>query len=198
MNIPFLNKSLVIAISAILCMGVSSVANAVSPIVMDGTTGVNPSGTPINPAPATPTIYTIDGGGTGAPPNGPNGTVNGTNLFFSFSQFGIRTGDTAKFLCTGDCGAVGLGSGLIAPGSVTNVISRVTGGSSSDIYGTLTSTIGTANFWFFNPAGVVFGAGAVVNVPAAFHIGTANSVNFGSHSFGLTTDPTDSSCNYSA
>ena len=34
---------------------------------------------------------------------------------------------------------------------------------------------GAPSFFFINPAGVTFGAGAQVDVPAAFHVSTANN-----------------------
>ncbi|MFI3199191.1 MAG: filamentous hemagglutinin N-terminal domain-containing protein, partial [Methylococcaceae bacterium] len=172
--LPFLQKSLVIAISAILANMATSVANAQDALIkLDGTTGTSGS-ISLSPNPVT-LITKIDGGGVT-----PNGTVNGSNLFFSFSDFGVQALHTALFTCTTGCTGV------------NNVISRVSGVGSdhiSDINGKLTSNIGTANFWFFNPNGVIFGAGAEINVPAAFHIGTANSLSFSSGS--LPSTPTE-------
>jgi filamentous hemagglutinin family protein len=65
-----------------------------------------------------------------------------TNLFHSFGLFNINTGESATF--TG-------------PAAIDNVISRVTGGSQSFIDGPLRSEIHSANLWFINPAGVLFG-----------------------------------------
>jgi filamentous hemagglutinin family protein len=70
------------------------------------------------------------------------GTRRGDNLFHSFEKFGIATGQTATF--TG-------------PGTIKNVISRVTGGEASKIDGTLASKVGQADLYFLNPAGVMFG-----------------------------------------
>ncbi len=91
------------------------------------------------------------------------GTRAGDNLFHSFRLFNIATGESATF--TG------------AP-NIANVISRVTGGSASTIDGLLKSEIGHAGFFMINPAGVVFGPNAKVDVPGAFHVGTADRVNF--------------------
>jgi filamentous hemagglutinin family protein len=91
------------------------------------------------------------------------GTTAGNNLFHSFQTFNINTGETATF--TGDA-------------ALKNVISRVTGGQVSNIDGLLKSNVGNANFYFINPAGVTFGANAQVDVPAAFHLSTANAVRF--------------------
>jgi len=91
------------------------------------------------------------------------GRTVGGNLFHSFSDFSLQQGESATF--TGD-------------NALKNVISRVTGGNVSVIDGLLQSTIGTANFYFINPAGITFGANAQVDVPAAFHISSANNLRF--------------------
>ncbi|MFZ4624566.1 MAG: filamentous hemagglutinin N-terminal domain-containing protein, partial [Rhodoferax sp.] len=94
------------------------------------------------------------------------GRLAGSNLFHSFQSFNINTGESANFTTT----TAGLG----------NVISRVTGGTMSQINGLIALTaIGAApNFYFINPAGVTFGAGASVDVPGAFHVSTANYLKF--------------------
>lgn len=92
------------------------------------------------------------------------GSRRGTNLFHSFSTFNLRPGETATF------------SGR---GSIANIIARVTGGSPSSIQGTIASTLGQANLWLVNPSGIVFGAGARLDLPAAFHASTAHYVALG-------------------
>ncbi len=91
------------------------------------------------------------------------GSLKGSNLFHSFQKFSINNGESATF--TGS-------------NSIQNVISRVTGGEQSVINGLLQSQIGTADFFFINPAGVVFGANAQIDVPAAFHFSTAGELKF--------------------
>ena len=91
------------------------------------------------------------------------GTTVGNNLFHSFGVFNLNQGDIATF--TG-------------ANTLQNIISRVTGGSPSSIDGTIQSKIGNANFFFINPAGVIFGEHAVVDVPAAFHVSTAQELRF--------------------
>ncbi|MEI8209587.1 MAG: filamentous hemagglutinin N-terminal domain-containing protein, partial [Methylococcales bacterium] len=164
--LPFIKKSLVLAISAALASTASSVASAIPPlnvtnITMDGTTGTTTSLVTLG------AITKID--------SATNGTTHSTNLFFSFGQFTVANTDTATFVCS-SCG------------SISNVISRVTGGGASGIYGSLnTSGFTTSpNFWFFNPSGIFFGSNTTINVPAAFHISTANSLNFGSGSLPST------------
>lgn len=95
------------------------------------------------------------------------GTTAGSNLFHSFSTFNIVPGESATFTTST---------------ALSNVISRVTGGSPSAISGLLKLDAsvggGTPAFWFINPAGVTFGAGASIDMPGAFHVGTADYVKF--------------------
>lgn len=91
------------------------------------------------------------------------GTRRGDNLFHSFEKFGIATGQTATF--TG-------------PGDIKNVISRVTGGEISNIDGTLASKVGQADLFFLNPAGVLFGPNARLEMPGSFHVSTAHELRF--------------------
>lgn len=85
----------------------------------------------------------------------------GTNLFHSFSEFNIDSGQSATF--TGD-------------GDIANVISRVTGGEESIINGRLAVSIPDANLYLVNTAGVVFGEHASLDVDGAFHATTADHV----------------------
>jgi filamentous hemagglutinin family protein len=87
------------------------------------------------------------------------GQQHGGNLFHSFGQFGLQQGESATF------------SG---PDTVNNIISRVTGGTSSHINGLLRSTIPNADFYFLNPAGVMFGKHAQLDVQGAFYLSTAD------------------------
>ncbi len=88
----------------------------------------------------------------------------GSNLFHSFLRFGINAGESATF------------SG---PNSVQNIISRVTGGEISRIDGLLRSAIPDANLYFLNPAGVMFGAGAQLDIDGSFHVSTADYLRMG-------------------
>ena len=91
------------------------------------------------------------------------GTRRGGNLFHSFEKFGIAPGQTATF--TG-------------PGDIRNVISRVTGGEASKIDGTLASRVGQADLYVLNPAGVLFGPNARLDVPGSLHVSTAPELRF--------------------
>ena len=87
----------------------------------------------------------------------------GDNLFHSFTSFNVASNESATF--TGDS-------------SINNVIARVTGGAASHIDGVLRSQIGTADFYFINPSGVVFGKDAKIDVPASFYVSTADELRF--------------------
>lgn len=91
----------------------------------------------------------------------------GTNLFHSFSRFGIDAGESATFTTT-------------TP-ALSNVIARVTGSEPSALFGVLrlSGTSGSApNLFLINPNGITFGPGARATVPAAFHASTAHELRF--------------------
>lgn len=102
----------------------------------------------------------------------------GNNLFHSFAGFSLGAGDTAIWVRSADDGA-----------SIANIINRITGGRPSTIDGTITTAgMPNANFFFINPAGIVFGAGAEIAVPNVAHFSTAASLRFADGGvFGVTT-----------
>jgi len=111
------------------------------------------------------------------------GTRAGNNLFHSFETFNISSGGSASF--TGDS-------------NIQNVISRVTGGEVSNIQGTLRSEVGNADFYFINPAGVTFGEGGSVDVPASFHVSTNDKLRFTDGAVLDTASPTASTLSMAA
>src|SRR4029077_13044373 len=60
------------------------------------------------------------------------------------------------------------------PNTITNILSRVTGGYPSSIDGTIRSQIPRANFYLLNPSGVMFGPNASLDVSGSFHVSTAD------------------------
>ncbi len=92
------------------------------------------------------------------------GTTAGNNLFHSFGQFGVNAGQVANFQSTSN---------------VQNILGRVTGGNASIINGQLQVTGSNANLFLINPAGLIFGPNAQLNLPAAFTATTANGIRFG-------------------
>lgn len=100
------------------------------------------------------------------------GRVSGQNLFHSFERFGLASGEAARFT-------------TVDP-RLANVLARVTGGQPSTIAGTLSLQAlagGQPNLFLINPAGVVFAAGAAIDVPGAFHVSTADAVRFADGDF---------------
>ncbi|MGF1494123.1 MAG: CHAT domain-containing protein [Microcoleaceae cyanobacterium] len=102
--------------------------------------------------------------------NGGQLSGDGGNLFHSFTRFNVETGQVANFL---------------ANDSIQNILSRVVGGEASQINGLIQVTGSNANLFLVNPAGIVFGAAAQLNVPAAFTATTATGIGFESGWFNV-------------
>jgi filamentous hemagglutinin family protein len=90
------------------------------------------------------------------------GTRAGTNLFHSFGNFNVPNNNIANFL--NDTGL-----------ATDNILGRVTGGNASSIFGTIQTTgFGSANLFLMNPAGIVFGPNASLNVAGSVTFTTAD------------------------
>ncbi|MCP4350527.1 MAG: CHAT domain-containing protein [Desulfobacterales bacterium] len=94
------------------------------------------------------------------------GEIAGKNLFHSFETFNINAGESATFN---------------GPDSVQNIISRVTGGNASWIDGKLRSEIFGADLYLLNPAGVMFGPNASLDLGGSFHVSTADYLRMGNN-----------------
>ena len=138
---------------ASLCaLGVVGAALGLAPgtgrgqIVLDGTTGA--AGALTGPSYAIPNTL---------------GKQVGQNLFHSFSDFNVHSGESATFTSA-------------FAGTTQNIIGRVTGANVSQIDGLVASTVPGASLWLINPNGLVIGAGATLNVQGSFYASTADAL----------------------
>jgi filamentous hemagglutinin family protein len=113
------------------------------------------TGTIINNNGSNPNQFNISGG-----------TQSGANLFHSFQQFGLNQNQIANFL---------------SHPNIQNILGRITGGDASIINGLIQITGSNANLYLMNPAGIIFGNNASLNIPAAFTATTANAIGFGNN-----------------
>ncbi|MEH2385089.1 MAG: filamentous hemagglutinin N-terminal domain-containing protein [Nostoc sp.] len=101
------------------------------------------------------------------------GAARGGNLFHSFSEFNIPDGQRVYFA---------------NPIGIENILTRVTGGNASNIFGTL-GVNGAANLFLINPNGILFGQNARLDVQGSFVGTTANGVQFGNQGLFSATNP---------
>jgi filamentous hemagglutinin family protein len=101
------------------------------------------------------------------------GAVRGVNLFHSFREFNVGNGGVAYFA---------------NPTGIENILSRVTGTNPSTILGKL-GVLGNANLFVINPNGIIFGAGAQLDIRGSFFASTASSFKFPNGSSFSATNP---------
>ncbi|KAA0590395.1 filamentous hemagglutinin family protein [Azospirillum lipoferum] len=91
------------------------------------------------------------------------GTRKGNNLFHSFNKFEVGEGQSARFRGSPD---------------IRRVITRVSGGESTKIFGNVSSEIDGSDLIMINPNGFVMGPNAAINVTGSFHASTATEIQF--------------------
>jgi filamentous hemagglutinin family protein len=106
------------------------------------------------PGTASPSRYDIQGG---------TPSRDGANLFHSFTRFGLNSGETANF---------------ISNPNIKNILGRVVGGDASLINGLIQVSGGNSNLFLMNPAGIIFGTNARLDVSGSFLATTAGGIGF--------------------
>jgi filamentous hemagglutinin family protein len=125
-----------------------------------------PSIAQVTPDNTTSTTITNDGAQTTIN----DGDRSGDNLFHSFRDFSLPNGGEAFFNNAND---------------IVNIFSRVTGGNVSNIDGLLRAN-GGANLFLINPAGILFGNNARLDIGGSFYGTSADSILFEDGEFSAT------------
>jgi filamentous hemagglutinin family protein len=150
--------------SFVLAWGTIAVGThpAIAQVVPDGTLGSERSVVTPNVTVRGRTADRIDGG-----------AVRGSSLFHSFERFNVRDGQSVYF-----------GN----PTGINHIFGRVTGGSVSNILGTL-GVDGVANLYLLNPNGIFFGPNARLDIRGSFVGSTGDRLVFPDGSEFSATDP---------
>ena len=99
------------------------------------------------------------------------GAVRGGNLFHSFWEFNIDDGQRVYFA---------------NPAGIESILSRITGGNPSAIFGTL-GVDGAADLFLLNPNGIIFGENAALDIEGSFYASTAEAIPLGNGVYSATT-----------
>ncbi|WP_160148443.1 CHAT domain-containing protein [[Leptolyngbya] sp. PCC 7376] len=94
------------------------------------------------------------------------GSLSGdtANLFHNFSDFNLSPSQSATFF---------------ADPNIQNILSRISGGNPSFIDGLLRVNESDANLFLVNPAGLIFGANAQLDIGGSFTATTSTRIGFG-------------------
>jgi len=101
------------------------------------------------------------------------GATRGSNLFHSFKEFNIDSGKSVYFS---------------NPTAIQNILTRVTGKNTSNIFGKL-GVLGNANLFLLNPNGIIFGRDASLDISGSFSATTSPSILFDNGFEFSTTNP---------
>jgi len=103
-------------------------------------------------------------------------SADGINQFHSFDSFSVEAGQTANF---------------VAEPSVQNVLARVNGGAPSVVNGQVQiEGIGQPDLFLMNPAGILIGPDAHLNLPGSLTVTTADAISFDQDRFYAVGDNT--------
>jgi filamentous hemagglutinin family protein len=98
------------------------------------------------------------------------GAIRGSNLFHSFLEFNVDLGQRVYFA---------------NPVGIESILSRITGGNPSNIFGTL-GVDGAADLFLINPNGIVFGEDAALDIQGSFYASTAEAIPLGDGVYSAT------------
>lgn len=104
------------------------------------------------------------------------GAKRGANLFHSFREFNVGEGRGVYFA---------------NPSGIDNILTRVTGGKASEIFGKL-GVLGNANLFLINPNGIFFGKNASLDIRGSFFATTSEGIKLGEKGVFSATDPQNS------
>ncbi|MGD1716517.1 filamentous hemagglutinin N-terminal domain-containing protein, partial [Dapis sp. BLCC M172] len=139
------------------------------PIFSAQTALAQPSTQPIVPEPnstntvVTPVTPSNNSSQTRFDITGGKRSEDNANLFHSFTRFNLEKNQIVNF---------------ISNPNIKNILTRVTGGDASVINGLIQVTGGNSNLFIMNPAGVILGKNARLDIPASFVVTTGSSIGF--------------------